>query len=106
MTTRYALRVCMRHAKTTACVHIYSAMGLHEEAVELALEVDVDLAKQNADAAGSCAGADDAVCKRLWLLIARHTIDSHADIKASIAILRECPVGTRRHVTRVSADLE
>ena len=36
---QYALRLCMQHNKAQACILIYSAMGLYEEAVELALKV-------------------------------------------------------------------
>ena len=35
----YALRLCLEHHLNEACVHIYSAMGLYEEALDLALEV-------------------------------------------------------------------
>lgn len=35
----YALRVCSHNNRTQSCVHIYSQMGLYEEAVDLALEV-------------------------------------------------------------------
>ncbi len=37
--TQYALRLCMEHDLKEACVHIYAAMGLYEEAVDLALKV-------------------------------------------------------------------
>ena len=37
--TQYALRLCMEHNLEEACVHIYAAMGLYEEAVDLALKV-------------------------------------------------------------------
>ena len=33
----YALRLCLEHHLNEACVHIYSAMGLYEEALDLAL---------------------------------------------------------------------
>jgi len=36
---RYALRVCQEEKVDRACVHIYSVMGLLEEAVQLALTV-------------------------------------------------------------------
>ena len=36
---QYALRLCTQHGKAQACILIYSAMGLYEEAVELALKV-------------------------------------------------------------------
>ena len=35
----YALRLCLEHHLDEACVHIYSAMGLYEEALDLALKV-------------------------------------------------------------------
>jgi hypothetical protein len=35
----YALRICSHNNRTQSCVHIYSQMGLYEEAVDLALEV-------------------------------------------------------------------
>ena len=46
---KYALRLCSEHGLKAACVKIYSVMGLFEEAVELALQVDVDLAKTHAN---------------------------------------------------------
>lgn len=36
---KYALRLCTKEEKLQACVLIYSAMGLYEEAVDLALKV-------------------------------------------------------------------
>jgi hypothetical protein len=37
----YALRLCTQNGRTQSCVHIYSQMGLYEEAVNLALKVSV-----------------------------------------------------------------
>lgn len=39
----YALRLCSEHDLKPACVHIYSTMGLYEEAVDLALLVSTVL---------------------------------------------------------------
>lgn len=36
----YALRLCSQHGRSLACVRLYSAMGLWEEAVDLALTGD------------------------------------------------------------------
>jgi hypothetical protein len=36
---KYALRLCAEHGHKRACVHVYSIMGLYDEAVELALQV-------------------------------------------------------------------
>ena len=37
---KYALRVCSECKHKRACVHVYSLMGLYEEAVDMALEVE------------------------------------------------------------------
>ncbi len=62
---KYGLRLCAEYKHKKACVHIYSTMGLYEEAVDLALQVDVDLAKQNADKPED----DEELRKKLWLRI-------------------------------------
>lgn len=38
---KYALRLCLKEKRMRACVHIYSMMSMHEEAVALALQVTV-----------------------------------------------------------------
>lgn len=48
---KYALRVCIQEGKTQACVYIYTLLHLYEEAVKLALKVDLELAKYCADKA-------------------------------------------------------
>ena len=67
---KYALRVCIQEGKKEACVFIYSLLGLYEEAVELALTVDIQLAKFCADKA-----EDEETRKKLWLLVARFLIE-------------------------------
>lgn len=66
---KYALRVCIQEGKTQACVYIYTLLHLYEEAVKLALKVDLELAKYCADKA-----EDDETRKKLWLIIARYLI--------------------------------
>lgn len=48
-TLRFALRLCSQNEKSRACVLIYSKMKLYEEAVELALRVELQLAQQIAE---------------------------------------------------------
>ncbi|EQC35886.1 hypothetical protein SDRG_06635 [Saprolegnia diclina VS20] len=80
----FALRLCAQHEKNRACIYIYSAMGLYQEAVEKALQVDVQIAKEMANM------PDDADLKKtLWTLIAKHTIDAGGDIKEAMGILNE-----------------
>nr|XP_006811890.1 PREDICTED: vacuolar protein sorting-associated protein 18 homolog [Saccoglossus kowalevskii] len=83
---KYALRLCSEHTIERACVHIYTTMGLYEEAVDLALKVDVDLAKLNADRPED----DEELRKKLWLRIARHVVEEEKDIKRAMEFLHEC----------------
>lgn len=92
---KYALRVCIQENKREACVFIYTLLHLYEEAVKLALKVDLQLAKYCADKA-----EDEETRKRLWLLIARHLIEvrdewmiegqKEGDTNAAIGLLQEC----------------
>jgi len=61
-------------------------MGLYEEAVDLALKVDIELAKINADKPDD----DEALRKKLWLRIARHVVQERKDIKEAMAFLNHC----------------
>ena len=83
---KYALRVCIQENKREACVFIYALLHLYEEAVKLALKVDLQLAKYCADKA-----EDEETRKRLWLLIARHLIEVSVVIEDN----------DRRKVTRI-----
>jgi vacuolar protein sorting-associated protein 18 len=38
---KYALRLCLQEKRMCACVRIYSMMSMHEEAVALALKVNL-----------------------------------------------------------------
>ncbi|KAI8094681.1 Pep3/Vps18/deep orange family-domain-containing protein [Thamnidium elegans] len=83
----YALRICSHHGRTQSCVHIYSQMGLFEEAVSLALEHrDLDLARANADKPED----DDVLRKKLWVSIARYVIQDNKDIKSAMQFLKQC----------------
>lgn len=84
---KYALRLCAEHGHKKACVHIYSLMGLYEEAVDLALQVDVELAKQQADKPDE---DDNDLRKKLWLRIARHVVEEEKDVKRAMEFLHDC----------------
>eukprot|EP01132_Coremiostelium_polycephalum_P007999 gene7999-9842_t len=86
---KYALRLCMKERKLKSCVLIYSAMRLYEEAVDLSLEVDIKLAKENAD---KVKDEDEALCKKLWLRIARHVVEKDNNIKEAMEFLKHCPL--------------
>jgi len=83
----FALRLCIQHDRVQSCVHIYSAMGQYQQAVELALQHDdIDLAAIVADRLED----NDKVRKRLWLLIAEKKIKEAASIKEAIGFLKRC----------------
>ncbi|XP_077978049.1 vacuolar protein sorting-associated protein 18 homolog isoform X1 [Glandiceps talaboti] len=83
---KYALRLCSEHDLKDACVHIYTTMELYEEAVDLALQVDVELAKANANRPEE----DDELRKKLWLRIARHVVEEEKDVSKAMKFLHEC----------------
>ncbi|KAI8078651.1 Pep3/Vps18/deep orange family-domain-containing protein [Halteromyces radiatus] len=83
----YALRLCSQNGRTQSCVHIYSQMGLYEEAVNLALKNhDIELACINADKPED----DDALRKKLWLTIAKQVVAENKDIKSAMSFLAQC----------------
>ncbi|KAI7981450.1 Vacuolar sorting protein 18 [Camellia lanceoleosa] len=66
---KYALRLCLKEKRMRACVHIYSMMSMHEEAVGLALQ-------------------------KLWLMVAKHVVEQEKgtkreNIRKAIAFLKE-----------------
>ncbi|XP_037100361.1 vacuolar protein sorting-associated protein 18 homolog [Syngnathus acus] len=83
---KYALRLCAEHGYLRACVLVYRIMELYEEAVDLALQVDVDLAKSCADLPDD----DEELRKKLWLKIARHVVQEEKDVKKAMNCLSSC----------------
>lgn len=63
----YALRLCQERNLTEACVQLSALLGLWESAVDLALTVDVKLAKQTANLPQN----DPDLRKKLWLKIGK-----------------------------------
>ncbi|XP_010533738.1 PREDICTED: vacuolar protein sorting-associated protein 18 homolog isoform X2 [Tarenaya hassleriana] len=87
---KYALRLCLKEKRTRACVHIYSMMSMHEEAVALALQVDPELAMAEADKVED----DEDLRKKLWLMVAKHVVKQEKgtkreNIRKAIAFLKE-----------------
>ncbi|KAK1305276.1 hypothetical protein QJS10_CPB11g01003 [Acorus calamus] len=115
---KFALRLCLKEKRMRACVYIYSMMGMHEEAVALALQilfinnfnihvkteygeigvfvcllvhqVDPELAMGEADKVED----DEDMRKKLWLMVAKHVIKQEKgakreNIRKAIAFLKE-----------------
>ncbi|XP_064478428.1 vacuolar protein sorting-associated protein 18 homolog [Ornithodoros turicata] len=83
---KYALRICSELNLTEACVHIYTTMELYEEAVDLALKVDIGVAKTIA----SLPEVSEELRKKLWLKIAEHVVKEKKDIVQAMEFLQEC----------------
>ncbi len=87
---KYALRLCHTEKKPRAMVAIYRVMRHYEEAVRMALEVDLQEAKAIVEESDS-----KEEKKKLWLLIACHVISQvtaqNGDVAKAIAVLKECP---------------
>lgn len=62
----FALRLCNEKKLTQACVHLTSLLGLWESAVDLALNISIDLAKQIANMPPQ---SEVELRKKLWLKI-------------------------------------
>lgn len=80
----YALRLCREKGLTEACVQLSALLGLWQSAVDLALSVSVDLAKQTA----SMPNHDDELTKKLWLKIGEYRAIAHAE--------RDCRLGRQK----------
>ncbi|VDK67499.1 unnamed protein product [Litomosoides sigmodontis] len=100
----YALRVCIeKQALKRCCVFMYCVDELYDEAVSLALTIDVELAKTCAkqmvksneneydfllpNSAKPKFSTD--MRRRIWLQIARHVIEKEKDIAACVSLLKE-----------------
>nr|XP_018899049.1 PREDICTED: vacuolar protein sorting-associated protein 18 homolog isoform X1 [Bemisia tabaci] len=84
---RYALTLCQQHKLTKACVKLSALLGLWESAVDLALTVSIDLAKETAALPPH---SSLELRKKLWLKIAEHIISKNNDIKEAMEFLKEC----------------
>ncbi|XP_011263387.1 vacuolar protein sorting-associated protein 18 homolog isoform X2 [Camponotus floridanus] len=83
----YALRLCQEVGLTEACVQLSALLGLWATAVDLALTISVDIAKQ---IAAMPSDHDDELRKKLWLKIAEHVVREKDDIQQAMKFLQHC----------------
>ena len=73
-----------------ACVYLYTRMKWYEEAVELALNVNVDLAREVANSVQTDFNElNEELKKVLWLRIARHVIEKENDVNKAMNFLQD-----------------
>jgi len=89
--TKYALKLCIEARLVREAVYLYTVLGQHEQAVELALTLDTELAASCA--AGNQAGGalGEELTRKLWLKVAKHVVQEKNDIKQAMEFLKECP---------------
>lgn len=83
---KYALMLCLEKKLNYAAIHLYTILALYEEAVSLAIQVDLELAKTTA----SKPEDDVETRKKLWLKIAKHVVKEKNDIKQAMEFLKQC----------------
>ncbi|GMH42479.1 hypothetical protein BSKO_10398 [Bryopsis sp. KO-2023] len=71
--SKYALRLVRERNRPRACVEMLCVLGLYEDAVGLALNMDFGLAKS---VARSKDLEDEGLKRKLWLAIAKHVIQN------------------------------
>ncbi|KAL1509544.1 hypothetical protein ABEB36_004259 [Hypothenemus hampei] len=82
----FALRLCTEQNRPKACVKLNGLLGLWESAVDLAITVDLNLAKKMADLSPE---DDLELRKKLWLKIAQHVVSKQNDIKEAMKYLSD-----------------
>jgi len=89
--TKYALKLCVEAGMVREAVYLYTVLGQHDQAVELALTLDSELAASCA--AGNQAGGPlgEELTRKLWLKVAKHVVQEKNDIKQAMEFLKECP---------------
>ncbi|CAK9834118.1 Vacuolar protein sorting-associated protein 18 homolog [Anthophora retusa] len=83
----YALRLCQEIGLTEACVQLSALLGLWTTAVDLALTIGVNLAKQIA-----VMPSDNELRKKLWLKIAEYVVREKDDIQQAMEFLQHCDI--------------
>ncbi|XP_023014330.1 vacuolar protein sorting-associated protein 18 dor isoform X2 [Leptinotarsa decemlineata] len=83
----FALRLCHENNQKRACVQLFGLLGLWESAVDLALTVELDLAKKVANMSPE---DDLELRKKLWLKIAHNVVKDKDNIEEAMHFLRQC----------------
>ncbi len=81
---QYIMNQCMRYKRKRAMVYAYQLLDDDKKAVEAALELDIELAKQVVQ---SCFNADKKT--DLWLTIATHVVNEDVDAKRALSLIKE-----------------
>jgi vacuolar protein sorting-associated protein 18 len=81
----YALRLCKEFEMKKACVFLLCILEFWQQAVNLALTFDVELAQKTASQP-----LDRDLKKNLWLIIAEQKIATNENVKETLELLKHC----------------
>lgn len=81
----YTLHLCQEAGLIKECVRLYCLLGQLDEAIDLALTIDLDQAKRCLEFAHE---EDDR--RKIWLHIAKFVVQQKNDIKQAMDCLKEC----------------
>lgn len=81
---QYLLRECKRWNRSRSLITMYLLLELPNHALQQALKVDVNIAKNVVSN-----HSNSNVCKDMWLQIAKHLIEKCNDIKGALSVLSE-----------------
>ena len=84
LNNEYILRQCQRFDRKRAVVFAFLLLGLEHEAVQSALAIDIEIAKNVAQKP-----SDGAKQKELWIMIAKHVIHADKDARRALTLLAE-----------------
>ena len=83
---KYTLTLCQKAGLKDESVSLLCILGQLEEAVELALDVDLEAAKRCLRFAKD----DQDIKKKIWMRIARYVVQKRNDIKQAMEYLQQC----------------
>lgn len=81
----YALRLCKEFDIKEACVFLYCLLEFWQQAVELALTFNLQLAQQTASQPH-----EKDLKRKLWLIIAEHEIAGKENVHEAMELLKQC----------------
>ena len=87
---KFVLKQCVEAGLAREAVQVYSVLGQHERAVELALSIDTSLAASLAAGHQTSAPLSEDLSRKLWLMVAKHVVQEKNDIKQAMEFLQEC----------------
>jgi len=88
---KYLLKLCLEAGLKEEGVYLLTLLDQHQQALELALAINTDLAVKCAGGKLMGNNLSEDMTKKLWLRVARHVVQEKNDIKQAMEFLTEVP---------------